>query len=203
MNWSHHLRALDRMITLLAIIGFIAGGAFLFVSYFFGPNLERGFLTVRHRPHEQEPIRFPAETPRAQPESSINPPSTKSRVDEETKLGKPLAPGRYSAPAIALKPSGARFTVVQSEVLPNEPETIVGSLPPELMQNSFFANGRLASNPFPPGGVGSSAVSLPSLPQPLPEPSSIVLAASFSVLAAVSSWRRHRGRRRGISNSEA
>ena len=32
MNWSLHLRSLDRMITLLAILAFIAGGAFLSFS---------------------------------------------------------------------------------------------------------------------------------------------------------------------------
>ncbi len=85
MNWSPHLHSLERMITLLAILAFIAGGAFLFVFFFPGPNLEYRFLTVRHRPHARAPVKIPEELPKAQP--NANPTSIKSRSNEETNRG--------------------------------------------------------------------------------------------------------------------
>lgn len=75
MNWLPHLRSLERVITLLAIVGFIAGGAFLFVSYSGGPTFERGFLTVRHWPHTPLPAVSKEAFPRARPSATV-PPNT-------------------------------------------------------------------------------------------------------------------------------
>ena len=135
MNWSLHLRSLDRMITLLAILAFIAGGAFLFVFYFAGPNLEYGFLTVRHRPHAPAPVKIPEEVPKAQPGASINPASIKSRPNEETNRGQSSASARFSAAAIAPRPSQSWSHDVPDLVLTNESEVLANNLDLELPRN--------------------------------------------------------------------
>lgn len=154
MNWSPHLRSLERMITLLAILAFMAGGAFLFVFYFAGPNLEYGFLTVRHRPHAPAPVTFPEELPKAQPSGSVNPTSIKSYPNEEKNRGQSA---RFPAAAIALRPSPNWFHDVPDPVSPNEPEVLANSLDLEVPQNKFLA----------PAGWPRVGFSLMGRPQPV------------------------------------
>jgi len=123
------------MITLLAILAFIAGGAFLFVFYFPGPNLEYGFLTVRHQPRVPGPVKVPEEPPKPQPNTSINPTSIKSCPKVETNRGQSSAPARFSAAAIDLRPSPTEFQGVPDLVLPSESEVLADNLDLELPRN--------------------------------------------------------------------
>ena len=185
MNWSPHLRSLDRIVTLLSILGFILAGAFLFVSYFGGTTSERGFLTIRHRPRSHQPISAQGELPRAQPDTRVNPP-IKSNPEKEAEGQESSVPLRSSAaatkPGLVTRPSG-QTGEGPSLVLPNEPKVFAIDLDPELRRNSLFLGGQLASNYSSGCAIGSAADGMPP-PEPVAELSSLSLVAAASAFGA-------------------
>ena len=104
MNWTPHLRSLDRIFTLLAVVGFFVSGAFLFVSYFGSPTSEHAFVSVRHRPHNQQAVsglKTPPhlEEPRSPDRKSgrtVKPASTKSQLEPGAIL--PTTPNKHPSP---------------------------------------------------------------------------------------------------------
>src|SRR5262249_50764258 len=185
--------SLDRIITLVAVIGFLGTGAFLFLSYFGGPTSEQAFVSIHHRlPDTQQPV---------------------SGLEAPLRPREPRTFDRRSEPAS--KPTSTENQLARRSILSKTPDelptfqpssrVVVPSMAPlydfqkrEIGSNPLgFGNSSFGSDRVTPGGLSlqgtgvAAAEAPPPPPMAVPEPSpGSVVASALGIGAAIHWWRR-------------